>query len=582
MRRLALNGASTLIARDDEAARAALAGMKLPAGRVVGTAAGMVAVADGEREIVPIEEALGAAALSRLEEQAYGMADALLDAQHDGAQKDILTSAYHEIATGSLRVLAMHEVLMQGDVALALMDQPMMAAFDPAGENGAEPPPSVLRRIRSLLRPARRGLRLARQLPAAARAAVRLAGRKVAIVTCNDSGTGINLRPLKAILPELDALKVQILLLTEVSLVAEDPDLSRRNVLTIDGDLPVFPVTSASPKWQSVDAAGSLPQTLVTALDRSLAWGWPKYVTRFDRVQRVLGIAGRLCSIRAVLSIPETLPVSIAAGLWARARSLPWSGHFGATIGRCPDHYFFPASEHLAYGGQLADHIASTGKDRASIHVVGSPAFDAHLGRDRAADRTAVEADFPRLAGNRLIVVTSEAFPDPATELVPILQAVTQIAGAHVIFKLHPDDDPAFMQKMTERAGVADRIDMVHRYPLGQLLGAADLLVSVMSTVIIEAAVVGTPTLVCDFSGKSAVLDFVGEGLCLGCTNPAEVRRQAEAILFDPATAELANRKMHDGIERFNGPNDGHSARRIARLTADRVDAGAAAEGLNT
>lgn len=580
MRRMVLNGASILIARDHEATRPALAGVKLPAGRVVGTAAGSLALDDGERQIVPIEEALGAAALSGLEKQAYGLADALLDAQADGLGKAVLTSAYHEIATGFLRVAAVHEILVQGDVVLALLDPPLVAAFDSGEEDVAAPLP--LSGLRSVLRPVRRGMRLLRQLPAAIRATVRLAGHKVVIVTCNDSGTGINLRPLKAILPELDALKVPTLLLTEVALVAGDPDLVGRKVLTIDGDLPVFPVKTAPPAWHAIAVARSLPPSLVAAFDRSLSRAWPKYVTRLKRVQRVLGFASRLCAIRAVLSIPETLPVSVAAGLWARARSLPWLGHFGATIGRCPDHYFFPASEHLAYGGQLGDHIASTGKGRASIHVVGSPAFDAHMGRDRAVDRARVEADFPRLAGNRLMVVTSEAFPDPATELVPILQAVTQITGAHVIFKLHPDDDPAGMQKMTERAGVADRIDMVHRYPLGQLLGAADLLVSVMSTVIIEAAVVGTPTLVCDFSGKSAVLDFVGEGLCLGCNDPAEIRRQAEAILFDPAVAERAREKIRDGIERFNGPNDGQSARRIARMVADRVYAGAAAEGRNT
>ncbi|MEM5493321.1 UDP-N-acetylglucosamine 2-epimerase [Hoeflea sp. AS16] len=579
MRQLDLNGASILIARDDDAARAALATMKLPEGRVVGSAPGTLTVGDGEREIESVEAALGPAALSRLEQQAYGLADVLLEAQADGLLKSILTSAYHEIATGVLRVAAMHEVLAQGDIMLALLDAPLAAAFGVGQESAAPSGRLPLTRLRAVLRPLRRSLRLLRQLPAALRAGTRLAGRRIAVVTCNDSGTGINLRPLKAILPELDTLQIPVLLLTEVALVAEDPDLSGRNTLVIDGDLPVFPVRMPPPEWQEITAARSLPPTLVAALDRLLAWSWPKYVTRLKRVQRVLGIANRLCAVRAVLSVPDTLPVSIAAGLWARDRSLSWLGHFGATIGRCPDHYFFPATEHLAYGLQLADHIASTGNSRSAIHVVGSPAFDAHLGRDRIADRATVETDFPRVHGNRLIVVTSEAFPDPATELVPILQAVTRIAGAHVVFKLHPDDNPAAMREMAERAGVADSIDIVHRYPLGQLLGAADLLVSVMSTVIIEAAVVGTPTLVCDFSGKSAVLDFVEEGLSLGCYDPRDVQRQAEAMLFDAAVAESASQKMRDGIERFNGPNDGQSAKRIARLVSDRVNSGVAANG---
>lgn len=570
MRRLDANGGPVLIAEDGAPLRRRFAseeGLVLCGhGAILGWDEGRISIGGIERPIAAVRQVIPPRRAEALEAEAYRRTDTLLGRLPEGETRQTVETAYHEIATNALRVLMVFAAIAEPGIAAVLLDTQTAAAFNTVDE----PAPGGIGWVRSLLRPAARGLRQARKMREVVararmvRSRISSAGGGIILLTTNDSGSGVNLRPLETIEAELQALGVGTFILTEVDLVVADARArGSHNVVRLDGDLRALTVRLPPPIFPAAHAGPDLS----AALNRAVSQAWPKYVARRRRIRRALALLDRVLPVRAVLSIPETLPVSIAAGQWARAKGRPWFGHFTTTVGKVPDHYFFPATMHLVYGGQLADHIAAAGRPRQAIHVTGCPSFDAHLGRDRVADRATVEADFVRTRGRRLVLVTSEAFPDPETELVPILAAASHIEGAHVILKLHPDDRQVDMEALASRAGAAG-IDIVARYPLGRLLGAADLLVSVMSTVIIEAAVIGTPILCCDFSGKTAALDFVAEGLCAGCKEPGAVAGAIARLLFDSDAIAESRRMAQTGIARFNGPNDGRSARRIAGLVA--------------
>ena len=105
---------------------------------------------------------------------------------------------------------------------------------------------------------------------------------------------------------------------------------------------------------------------------------------------------------------------------------------------------------------------------------------------------------------------------------------------------------------------------MVKEFPLFPLLAAADLIVCVLSNIIVTAAMLGTPTLVCDFINRRQVLDFVLEGLAFGCFDSRLVNAEVRRILFDSAVRTNWLQEKERALTRFNGPCDGNSARRIA------------------
>ncbi len=293
-------------------------------------------------------------------------------------------------------------------------------------------------------------------------------------------------------------------------------------------------------------------------------YGAHGYANFTQRVISLMNILQRFNPIQAVLTVYEGLPLSVSAGKWAQQRGIPWIGYFPILVGDRPDGLHFPAPEHLVYGEQLRDLILRHGHPSGSVSIVGTPTYDMFFGRDKTADRRLIRKRFPKVRGKKLVVVATEAFPDPLVELGPVLGSLAGMKKIHVVVKVHPSDSYAFFRKYVNSLCNNGNIDVVKDCNLAALLNSADLLVCIISNIIISAAVLGTPNLVCDFSNKRRVIDFVKEGLSSGCYTPSEVRGAVSRLLFDTAARKEALDKLHRGVRRFNGPNDGRSATRVA------------------
>lgn len=384
------------------------------------------------------------------------------------------------------------------------------------------------------------------------------------VMAVQDSGTRVNLDPAKAIAREFRSRGVFVTIVTEARLVAEEFMQEGYMAVLVGGGF-----------WRSWLRPAPNPPHQLTESD-GLAITLPKRVwrhvfRRHTETQFMLKKIDARIRVAAVLSINETLPVSVSSGLWARARGRPWIGHFPILLGKRADCYYFPADQHLAYGEQLRDHMMGAGVAANTIEVVGSFTYDKHRTRDRKADRLAVEKSFPRTRNVKLVTVATENLPDCDIEMIPVLSAVCAMPGVHVVLKLHPEDSLDYFERLAERLRVRDRIDIVKKYPLGELLGASDLLICIMSNIVIEAGVTGTPTLMCDFSGKARVLDFAAEGLCMPCKSASELPEILGKLLSDESYMQMALQRMHAGLRRFNGPNDGRSTQRIVDYVVARA-----------
>lgn len=280
--------------------------------------------------------------------------------------------------------------------------------------------------------------------------------------------------------------------------------------------------------------------------------------------------------VRNVLVVNESSSLCVAAILWAKRRGLKTLGYWPALLGDRPDCRFFPADRHLVYGDQIANQMIGSGVPPDRVRSVGSVTFDNALGRDAEADRKLVRKRILPLwqEGMKLVIVGTEALPRPLEEIEPALQALLQLAQVYVAIKVHPADSIEFYQEVARRHGSRQRIEVVGKCDLDALLNSADLLICVLSNIIVTAAQLGTPTLVCDFADKRRPLDFVKAGLCLGCFDRQELAEMVRALLSDSPQRKTALEMMGAGLRAFNGPNDGLSHIRVAQEVLDGDDVG--------
>jgi len=403
-------------------------------------------------------------------------------------------------------------------------------------------------------------------------------------MTVEDSGTGVNFSPALEVLRAVDDRDRRVLVLT-----TNDANRARLE----DAGVPAVTVLdggrrSSLASWLAMlGFSGCLLRTVLGRPNReSILAGlrvarWARGRNRDPaRLPKELAVLATRFPPRALLTVYESLPLSIMTGRWAVDSKVPWIGMFPILLGRRPDCRHFPADRHLVYGAQLTELLLERGVRPETVTVVGSPTYDIPEAMNRASARKRIEQDFPALSGRRLVVVATEAFADPSPEIIPILRTLSGMDGVGTILKLHPEDDPKFFRSLIEQAS-AQSVILVENYDLATLLAGSELLMAIVSNVIITAAMLGTPNLVCDFSGKSAVVDFVAEGLSSACRDVAELEGKVRALVFDPGERERAIEAMEAALPRFNGPADSRSAVRIAEYweAAARESSGSVSHG---
>lgn len=231
---------------------------------------------------------------------------------------------------------------------------------------------------------------------------------------------------------------------------------------------------------------------------------------------------------------------------------------------RHPTCRHFPADHHYVYGRQLTEIMLDCGIAPDRIHEVGSYHFDRARHRVQEDDAKLCDALLPERAGRPLVIIATECRPKQHLEIEPTLAALAERDDILTVLKLHPSEVAAPFEEMLARLGNPSHIILVGQCDTLALVANADVLITMGSNLIVEAAVLGTPSISYNYTGAPCPIDFVHEGLCLGATTPEECLRLIEGIAvrgeaYDKAMALLEN------VTRFNAVNDGMF---IERMTA--------------
>ena len=570
-------------------------GTSHPAGRVVTFVDEFdAAEIGGNRRIENWRSALGGEAYNRAWRQSYQQADDFMACLH-GELRSLLQPYYHSIADRS------HQFL-QLDALLADPARPTMVIFPSRSTRPFSTMPATIWRVSSLGERLRvfwrrvkfvtgamtskltRRLRPSAAAPAGADADAdqtagaidtRASEKSHVLIAVQEGVAAINSPSAFAVAEQLRTQGRDALILT--------PNRTIHALAAAKGVACLCPVelspTLLRPKWIAFARAcfaqlGALAgkdavDPDIARLARSLKGDLPLWLLLHATATAMLeSYHHDVAPIGAGLLINEGTPISGLALSWLKQKGIPDCGYWPALLGDRPDCDYFPATTHLVYGDQLRDHVIALGFEESAVQSVGSVNYDVSLGRSKDQDIARVrDGIVPEWDGRSpLVVVATEALQRPEEELQPVLETLAGIGNVTIVLKLHPADSAEYFRNFLFRLGLTERVTLVERCDLDALLHAADLLVCVLSNIIVNAALLGTPTLVCDFSNKRAPLDFVSHGLALGCFSPDRLPQILPSMLDENGLRSRALELLPTGMKGFNKPSDGRSALRIARL----------------
>jgi hypothetical protein len=215
----------------------------------------------------------------------------------------------------------------------------------------------------------------------------------------------------------------------------------------------------------------------------------------------------------------------------------------------------------LLFDGYAADSLRSAGSFPAeALEVCGSPRLDELAARvaEAAGSRDATRARLAVGAGGKLVVLAAK-FSEVREQLGALFDATATLAGVTLVVKPHPADrDGDYSRVAAGRNGV--RI-AGRDTDLGLLLAAADAVVTMNSTVALDAMVLGVPSLVVGLPNN--LTPFVDAGVMAGA-DAASAGTALETLLYDRQAREDWRQRAEAFAARHEMRADGRAAARAA------------------
>ncbi len=235
-----------------------------------------------------------------------------------------------------------------------------------------------------------------------------------------------------------------------------------------------------------------------------------------------------------------------------------------ADPGASDDRGFPSPTLTLLFDDYVGTHLTEAGRyPPESLGVTGSPRLDALQAEFARLSPEAVEqARGTAGAGTHSLILVTTKHREARALLGSFLDAAASLPDARVAIKTHPAETPeSYADLVSGRPGVTV---LPASAPLAPLLAASRLVVTVNSTVALDAAVLGIPSLVIGLPNNLS--PFVEAGIMAGVSghDAAETGRSLRQILYDEEFRRGLTLAQRAFLTRFRIAADGHAARRTA------------------
>jgi Capsule polysaccharide biosynthesis protein len=215
----------------------------------------------------------------------------------------------------------------------------------------------------------------------------------------------------------------------------------------------------------------------------------------------------------------------------------------------------------LLYDDYAARHLAEAGRfPPEGLLVTGSPRLDALV--KQASGLTTADIDRARTeagAASRTLVLVATKHKEARHALVALADAAEHLPDVHLAIKTHPAETPDVYADLVARGASISVLDA--SAPLAPLLRASRVVVTVNSTVALDAALLDVPALV--IGQPNNLTPFVDAGVMAG-TPDGDIALALRRILYDEEFRRALGLARRAFLTRFGILADGRAAERAA------------------
>jgi hypothetical protein len=240
--------------------------------------------------------------------------------------------------------------------------------------------------------------------------------------------------------------------------------------------------------------------------------------------------------------------------------------------GNASDRGFPRPALTLLFDGYASEHLSRAGQfPPSALAVTGSARLDALVDAVHRIPESLVDQTRRAVTGapDRAFVLLVTKYRQ-AADVLPALVDATRELGVVLAIKTHPAETA---DVYAEIGGAAHVNVIPSSDPLAPLLRATRAVVTVNSTVAIDAAVLDVPALVIGLPNNLS--PFVDAGIMAGATGTTAIAAELRKILYDQGFRHELARARGEFLKRFgispDGSAAGRAATRVLQLTENRT-----------
>ena len=239
--------------------------------------------------------------------------------------------------------------------------------------------------------------------------------------------------------------------------------------------------------------------------------------------------------------------------------------------------YISPRKQHhlrahqyfAVWGPKIKEYMVSIhGVNKEQVTVIGAPNYDALI-KLKSKEELRKELGLPE--NTPIVTFATQPFSDEIRREVTYetLRSVKELDDVLLVIKPHPIENPKFYRELLREFDtdiLSDKkVMLMPGVNIGKLIKASDLLLTVHSTVALEANVIGTPVLTLNFTEEKEPF-FSQEGGAVGVEDPETLTDMIHKVLYDEKFKEKMSINRNEFLQKYTFNEDGRATERAANL----------------
>lgn len=226
-------------------------------------------------------------------------------------------------------------------------------------------------------------------------------------------------------------------------------------------------------------------------------------------------------------------------------------------------------------------HI-SMGAPPDKVFITGQPRFD--LIRQPKSNGPEIREQLKIPAGKGIIVLATQPIHTLWTEVErrefidAIIGTMSEFPEKQLVIKLHPSEKKEEYQRMLARTN--NNAIICRDIDLYGLLVLSELLMTVHSTVALEAMILHKPVITVNLTGKPDVMPYAESGAALGVYRKEDLAPAINKALYDPEVREKMAKKREQFVYDHAYKPDGQATKRVADLIVRLIEESKKKEGV--